>query len=111
MSRSMLAILVVCSFSLIGCGTCSDMFCGPIDNHNFYRGVRMDIEAAQNGGADTLMLADIPLSAVADTLLVPIGVVIELTDPPGGRVKWSKEQDAKSHEQKVDSTSNNGPNK
>ncbi len=112
MSRSLLAILVVCSASLIGCGTCSDIFCGPIDDHNFYRGVRMDMGVVQHGGPETLLLADIPLSAVADTLLVPIGVIHELTGPPGGRLhSLSKENDAKPQEQKADSTSNNSGNK
>lgn len=45
--------------------------CGPIDDHVFYRGVRLDFQAAKEGGSKTLMVADIPFSAVADTVLIP----------------------------------------
>jgi uncharacterized protein YceK len=71
MSRSMLVILAICTLWLSGCGTFSDTMCGPINDHRFYRGVRLDIEAVKEGGPMVLMAADIPLSAVADTLLAP----------------------------------------
>jgi hypothetical protein len=56
--------------------------CGPSDGHVLYRGVRLDVEAVKEGGAKTLMAADIPFSAVADTLLVPYLVYYELNNPP-----------------------------
>ena len=76
MLRSPLIILAICSLSLSGCGTFSDMMCGPINDHRFYRGVRLDIEAVKEGGPMVVMAADIPLSAVADTLLAP-GIIYQ----------------------------------
>lgn len=55
-----------------GCGTFSDAICGPVDNHVYYRGVRFDVAAVKEGGPQALLAADIPLSAVADTLLIPV---------------------------------------
>lgn len=85
--RSTVGIVAICSLSLSGCGTFSDAICGPITavyevdpagvkvakvkDHIFYRGVRLDVQAVKEGGPMTLMAADIPFSAVADTLLVP----------------------------------------
>jgi uncharacterized protein YceK len=71
MSRSILALIGASCLYLTGCGTFSDAMCGPIDNHVFYRGVRLDIEAIKEGGKMTLLAADIPFSAMADTLLIP----------------------------------------
>ena len=80
--RTALVMLAICSLSLSGCGTFSDAMCGPADNHVFYRGVRLDVEGAKEGGPTILMAADIPFSAVADTLLAPYLAYHELTDPP-----------------------------
>jgi uncharacterized protein YceK len=82
MMRPLLAILVLGSLSLSGCGTFSDAMCGPIDDHVYYRGVRLDAQAVQEGGPKVLMAADIPFSAVADTVLIPYLAYHELTDPP-----------------------------
>jgi uncharacterized protein YceK len=71
MSRSILALIGAGCLGLTGCGTFSDAMCGPIDNHVYYRGVRLDIEVVKEGGPMALMAADIPFSAVADTLLIP----------------------------------------
>jgi uncharacterized protein YceK len=71
MPRKLNTILGLWYLTLIGCGTFSDAVCGPIDNNVYYRGVRLDLEAVQEGGAKSLMVADLPLSAVADTLLIP----------------------------------------
>jgi uncharacterized protein YceK len=62
----------MCGLSLSGCGTFSDAMCGPINDHVFYRGVRLDVQAVKEGGPMVLMAADIPFSAVADTLCVPV---------------------------------------
>lgn len=83
MMRITLIISAVCSLSLSGCGTFSDAMCGPTnDDRVFYRGVRLDVEGIKEGGPNVLMVADLPFSAVADTLLVPILAFHELTDPP-----------------------------
>ncbi len=81
--RTLPVILAFFILSLSGCGTFSDAMCGPVgDNQVFYRGVRLDVEGVKEGGPMVLMAADIPFSAVADTLLVPYLAYHELTDPP-----------------------------
>jgi hypothetical protein len=45
MPRLILALLGTGCLCLTGCGTFSDAMCGPIDNHVYYRGVRLDIQA------------------------------------------------------------------
>jgi uncharacterized protein YceK len=69
---------------LSGCGTLGDAFCGPVDGHVFYRGVRLDVAAAKQGWPHILMLADIPASAIADTALVPLGVIEDIQKPDAG---------------------------
>jgi uncharacterized protein YceK len=62
-----------------GCGTFFDAICGPrqvsddgrIIDPPFYRGVRFDLLAIQEGGQNVLLAADLTFSAIADTLLVP----------------------------------------
>lgn len=71
MPRSIFALIGAVCLCNTGCGTFSDAMCGPIDNNIYYRGVRLDIAAVKEGGPKTLLAADIPLSAVADTLLIP----------------------------------------
>ena len=90
--RSMLVILAICSVSLSGCGTFSDAFCGPIDDHVYYRGVRLDVAAVKGGGAMTLMAADLPLSAVADSLLLPLLLYADMTQPPRPSLRAIEEQ-------------------
>ncbi len=68
-----LVILAICSVLLAGCGTFSDFMSGPADDHVFYRGVRLDVAAAKEGGWKTLMAADIPFSAIADTASIAVG--------------------------------------
>lgn len=81
MIRFLLAILALYSVSFSGCGTFSDALCGPIDKHIYYRGVRLDAQAIKEGGTKVLLAADIPFSAVADTLLVPFLAYQEWTAP------------------------------
>ena len=90
--RSMMAILAICCFSLAGCGTFSDAMCGPITDHTYYRGVRFDIMAAQEGGPHTFMAGDIPLSVVVDTVLFPFLAYREMTSTPRRAVESSIEQ-------------------
>jgi uncharacterized protein YceK len=63
------ATLAIC---LGGCGTFADAMCGPIDDHYFYRGVRLDVMAPLENPINLPLLADIPFSAAADTLLLPL---------------------------------------
>jgi uncharacterized protein YceK len=78
---------------LSGCGTLGDMIGGPADGHVFYRGVRLDVAAAKQGWPDILMLADIPASAIADTALIPLGVIEDIQKPATGL----KDPSAESH--------------
>jgi uncharacterized protein YceK len=72
MARAVVAVsLALMAVTLSGCGTFSDALCGPIDPNPFYRGVRFDIGAAKGGGGNVFLLADLPFSAVADTVLLP----------------------------------------
>jgi uncharacterized protein YceK len=71
-------------FLLTGCGTYSDAMCGPVGpgyDYAYYRGVRFDALAVKEGGPKVLMAADIPLSAIADTVLVPFIAYDQLTNP------------------------------
>jgi uncharacterized protein YceK len=70
MCRWWIAALVVAGCCLSGCGTCADILVGHIDPEGpfFYRGVRTDIDTKSY-----VLFADIPFSAVADTLLIPCG--------------------------------------
>jgi uncharacterized protein YceK len=95
MLKSRLIVLAVGSLPLIGCGTFSDALCGPANDHVFYRGVRFDVEAIKEGGPIILMVADIPFSAVADTLLVPSLAYQELTDPPRRGLESEREDRVK----------------
>jgi uncharacterized protein YceK len=54
---------------------------GSIDDRVFYRGVRADLESIEGRDPAMAVLAtvDLPLSAVADTLLAPILVPVWLT--------------------------------
>ena len=70
---------------LSGCGTFGDMLAGPIDDHVFYRGVRLDVEAAKEGGSNLILLADLPFSAVADSLLVPFALSLYGAVPEAAR--------------------------
>src|SRR5262245_56496126 len=64
--RLLLMGVVAQCLALSGCGTFSDIMCGPIDDHVYYRGVRLDVEAVKEGGPLAILAADIPLSAAAD---------------------------------------------
>src|SRR5438067_654123 len=65
-----LVVLAGLAMPLSGCGTLSDAFCGPIDNHLYYRGLRFDVRCACEG--KVVMLLDAPVSAVVDTACVPL---------------------------------------
>ena len=72
MRRTLLAFPILCSLFLAGCGTCSDALFGSVgpDGPYFYRGVRSDLE---QGSA--VATADNPRSALADTLMIPVGCI------------------------------------
>jgi uncharacterized protein YceK len=105
MSRLFFLLLPVLAFALSGCGTFSDSFCGPAGpgyDYVYYRGVRFDALAIKEGGPMVLMAADLPFSAVADTLLVPYLAYNQLTNP---RPTWSSsimDDQAKNEPSKVD---------
>ena len=100
MSRCLLAVLAACSLSLCGCGTLSDAMCGPITDQVYYRGVTMDIGAAKEGRP--LFAADIPLSFVADTLLVPTEAYQEWQHPRAHLDLWRTETEQKSADKSAD---------
>jgi uncharacterized protein YceK len=80
--------LMLCSLLtslLSGCGTFADSMMGPADERLYYRGVRMDVEAIKKGTA--VMAIDLPLSACADTILIPSIAYHQFTDPPGTKFK------------------------
>ena len=87
MTRIGLLLLAVGSLALGGCGTFADAMAGPVDDHVYYRGVRLDVEAVSEGGKNVLMAADIPLSAIVDTALLPYLAYHEWTDPPR-KIAW-----------------------
>jgi len=107
--RAVPVILAICSLSLSGCGTFSDTMCGPINDNVFYRGVRLDVEAVKGGGPMVLMAADIPFSAVADTLLVPHLAYHELTDPPRKTLQSLTDEESDSDNRKTDSLPQSTP--
>jgi uncharacterized protein YceK len=78
----MLVILAVCSLFLSGCGTFSDAMCGPNGGPTYYRGVWFDANVAEKGGWGLLMVADMPFSAIVDTVHVPFIAYDQLTEPP-----------------------------
>lgn len=77
--NAFLVLLSICAPWLSGCGTFADAFAGPIDDHLYYRGVRMDI-AGLKGGVP-IMVLDLPFSACADTLMVPSIAYYQMTHP------------------------------
>ncbi len=83
MARLTPLLVTMLLFSVTGCGTFSDALCGPCRpgyNYPYYRGVRFDALCVKEGGANTLMAADMPLSAIADTALVPFIAYDQLTN-------------------------------
>jgi uncharacterized protein YceK len=81
MTRAAIVVLAVCVVVVSGCGTFADIMAGPIDDHLYYRGVRLDIAVIKEGSP--LMALDLPFSAMADTLAVPTIAYREWTDPLG----------------------------
>ncbi len=100
MSRCLLAVLAACSLSVCGCGTFSDAICGPINDQVYYRGVSMDLAATTEGYP--IYAADIPLSFVADTVLLPVGVYQEWTHPHQHLDLWRTETEQKSADKSPD---------
>src|SRR5262249_46854891 len=80
MMRAALIALATMSLFMAGCGTCSDMMGGCIDDRVFYRGVHEDIEHIKQSDPALALVStvDLPFSAVADTILVPILVPVWL---------------------------------
>lgn len=80
MTGRVIYLLPLLSLFFTGCGTFSDALCGPITEDRYYRGVRFDVWAAHEGGRNLLLIADLPFSAAADTVLVPFIACDELTN-------------------------------
>jgi uncharacterized protein YceK len=72
-------LMAICAPLVAGCGTFADAFAGPADDHLYYRGVRMDVAAVKSGVP--IMALDLPLSACADTLLIPSIAYRQITEP------------------------------
>lgn len=85
MARATLLILTIFCPLFSGCGTFADAVAGPVDDHLYYRGVRMDVAGIKNGLP--IMALDVPLSACADTCLAPSIAIRQWTDPPGTKHK------------------------
>ncbi len=79
MLQATIVSVTTCCLWCCGCGTFADAMSGPLDDHLYYRGVRMDIRCIQDHEDATraLMAIDIPVSAVVDTLLVPYIAYLE----------------------------------
>jgi uncharacterized protein YceK len=72
MARILPPVAVACAVALSGCGTFSDMICGPGGGGLYYRGVRLDAMVIRDRHPlAPLMAADLPFSAVADTAMIP----------------------------------------
>jgi uncharacterized protein YceK len=84
MTRRALTTLLLTTFLMSGCGTFADIMAGPANGQVYYRGVSMDMDGIKEGGAMTLLVFDLPFSAVADTVLVPVHAYYQLTERPAG---------------------------
>jgi uncharacterized protein YceK len=85
MTRAAFLLFAVSCPLMAGCGTFADAFAGPADEHLYYRGVRMDVACIKSGSP--IMAFDLPLSACADTLLVPSIALGQWFDPDGTKHK------------------------
>jgi uncharacterized protein YceK len=85
MRRTVVLLLAVCPLMLGGCGTFFDALAGPVDDHYYYRGVRLDVAAVNDGVP--IMALDLPLSALVDTFMIPAIAYEQWTDPPGTQRK------------------------
>lgn len=70
--------------ALSGCGTIGDIIAGPANGQVYYRGVTMDVEGIKKGGAMSLLVLDLPFSALADTAMFPVQAYYQLTEPQTG---------------------------
>jgi uncharacterized protein YceK len=75
-SRISVLIITLLGCAVSGCGTLSDHGFGPCPKPRegrIYGGVRSDIECVTSGsaGAAAIGVLDLPLSAIADTILLP----------------------------------------
>jgi uncharacterized protein YceK len=100
MSRCLLAAIAVCSLSLSGCGTFSDAICGPLNDQVYYRGVSEDISGAAAGYL--FYAADITLSFVADTVLLPSEAYQEWKHPRPHLDLWRTETEQKAADKTPD---------
>jgi hypothetical protein len=64
--------------------------------------VRFDIEAIEEGGSMTLLAADVPFSAVADTILAPLLAYCEMTDPPRAKLPLTTRDESTADPRKAD---------
>ena len=68
----MKTLCLLAPWLLSACGTVCNQI-SPMDSGRRYGGVKQDVETARkDGGAAYLLLLDVPVSAVTDTLLLPL---------------------------------------
>jgi uncharacterized protein YceK len=92
MTRGALTILLFAPLLMGGCGTFSDIMAGPANGQVYYRGVTMDVEGIKKGGAMTLLVLDLPFSALADTAMFPVQAYYQLTEQPTGSLTTSADR-------------------
>jgi uncharacterized protein YceK len=81
MKRAVQMALAMLSLSIAGCGTCAVLALPSSGDQVFYQGVKLDMEAVKEGGPMVLIAADIPLSAIADTIMAPFLIPVWLHPP------------------------------
>jgi len=88
-SRWMIVVLLLVLPFLPGCGTAVTLFLCPPEKREVYMGVKEDVSVihhevgtGQVVSAAYWILIDLPLSAIGDTLILPVTLVQRMSTPP-----------------------------